>query len=87
MTTQELDDLSKMDEAQLRAVTVPVPNTIEELNDIIKAVIERDHDYRTCPYGISIAATATLFYVSRVLGVTAFQAGFADFDILRRSRC
>lgn len=73
-------------ESEMRAADVPWLKTPEELQAYIKALVERPHDYGTCVYAMSLAATAAFHYVAVVLGVTGFQASCADLDILRRTR-
>lgn len=73
-------------EAEMRAEKEPWPETLEELNEYISSLIERTHDYGTCVYAMSLAATATFHHVAKKLGVTGFQASCADLDILRRTR-
>lgn len=73
-------------EAELRDATVPTPQTQEELDAYIRSLVDRPHDYGTCVYAMSMAAVATYNYVAHKLGVTGFQAGAADMDILRRTR-
>jgi hypothetical protein len=86
MHTEELKELGQMTEEQLREFKTPWPQSIEELNDIIQALVERQHDYGTCVYAMSIAAVAAYNFVAHKLGTTGFQAGCADLDIVRRNR-
>lgn len=78
--------LSEMNEQQLRDYKVPWPETMEELSAIITQLTDRQHDYGTCVYAMSIAATAAFYHVAKKLGVTGFQASCADMDILTRTR-
>lgn len=75
-----------MTEEQMRDADVPWPKSETELMDYIKLLVEREHDYGTCVYAMSMAAVAAFHYVSHKLGVTGFQASCADMDILRRTR-
>jgi len=86
MTKTMTDELKTMTEKQLRDFDCPWPKTLEELNAIISALAEREHEYGTCVYAMSIAATAAFYYMSRRLGVTGFQAMLADMDFIRRVR-
>ncbi len=79
-------DLKTASEKELREYKVTSPKTKQELDDIIDALATRGHDYGTCVYAMSIAATATFYYMSHMLGVTGFQASCADLDILARTR-
>jgi hypothetical protein len=73
-------------EAEMRDSDAAHPKTIGELSDYIEALVKREHDYGTCVYAMSMAATAAFNYVAGQLGVTGFQASCADMDILRRTR-
>lgn len=73
-------------EKQMREEKCPTPKTIEELDAYIKSLVEQKHDYGTCVYAMSLAATAAFNHVASKLGVTGFQASCADLDILRRTR-
>jgi hypothetical protein len=74
------------DEKAMRDAEVPWPKSMDELAGYIDGLVERPHDYGTCVYAMSMAATAAFHYVSHRLGVTGFQASCADMDILRRTR-
>ena len=76
----------KMSEQEMRDTEVPRANTIAELSDYIESLVQQEHDYGTCVYAMSMAATAAFNYVARRLGVTGFQASCADMDVLRRTR-
>lgn len=73
-------------EEQMREASVPWPYTMEQLVEYTNSLVDRQHDYGTCVYAVSMAATAAFYYVSHKLGVTGFQASCADLDILRRTR-
>jgi hypothetical protein len=73
-------------EKEMREATVPTFSSAEELQKYIDGLVTQEHDYGTCVYAMSIAATATFNYVANVLGVTGFQASMADLDIIRRTR-
>lgn len=73
-------------EQELREEEAPWPKTLIELNEYIGSLTDRNHDYGTCVYAMSLAATATFNYVAGRLGTTGFQSSCADLDILRRSR-
>lgn len=78
--------IATADEAALRDTDVPWPKTEDELQAILKALKDRQHDYGTCVYAMSIAALAAFYLVSHWLGVTGFQASCADMDFIRRTR-
>ncbi len=73
-------------EEQLRDSKAPSPKTAEELSEYIASLVDMRHDYGTCVYAMSLAATAAFNYVAGALGVTGFQAGCADLDVIRRTR-
>ena len=80
------NDLTKLTEAELRDHEVQWPKTEAELMDIVRQLAERKHDYGTCVYAMSIAATAAFQFIAHKLGVTGFQASCADMDVVRRVR-
>lgn len=73
-------------EKEMREADVPWPLTEKQLLEYIKSLTDREHDYGTCVYAMSMAAVAAMYFVSQKLGVTGFQASCADMDILRRTR-
>lgn len=73
-------------EAELRDSKVPWPESEDAMVEYIRGLVDRPHDYGTCVYAMSMAATAAFQYVAKRLGVTGFQASCADMDILRRTR-
>lgn len=73
-------------EKEMREADVPWPKTAEELSAYIAGLVNRPHDYGTCVYAMSMAATASFYYAAHVVGSTGFQASCADMDILRRTR-
>jgi len=77
---------SESTEKQMREADVPTPHTVEDLASYVKALVEREHDYGTCVYAMSMAAVAAFNFAAHSLGVTGFQASCADMDVLRRTR-
>lgn len=73
-------------EASMRAETAPTPKTAKELAAYIDSLTAGEHDYGTCVYAMSLAATAAYSYVASKLGVSGMQAECADLDIIRRTR-
>ncbi len=73
-------------EEQLRNATTPTPENIDQLTSFIIMLVERQHEYGTCPYAMSIAAEATFNYIARQLGATGFQTSCGDMDFIRRTR-
>ncbi len=73
-------------EQQLRDEKNPWPKTKEELHKYIDALMDQQHDYGTCVYAMSLAATAAFNYVAGALGSSGFQSSCADMDIIRRTR-
>jgi len=72
------------DEKSMREEKPPQIDSLEALMAYIKSKVEGDHDYGTCCYAMSLAATAAFDFVAGKLGVTGFQAGCASLDVLRR---
>lgn len=83
---EAIEQAGAMTEAEMHDAKAPSPKSLTELSDYINSLVERPHDYGTCVYAMSLAATATFNYVAGKLGVTGFQASCADLDILRRTR-
>lgn len=73
-------------EQEMRESEAPSPTTAEELAEYVNYLVDMQHDYGTCVYAMSLAATAAFNHVASKLGVTGFQAGCAEMDILRRTR-
>lgn len=82
-----IPDLATMTEEQLRELNMPWPKTKEELDEMISTLVERQHDYGTAVYAMSLSAIAAYHYVANQLGVSGFQASCADLDFIRRARC
>lgn len=75
-----------MTEKEMREAEVPTFDTLDELTDYIRSLTEREHDYGTAVYAVSMAAVAAFYYIAGRLGLTGFQASCADLDIIRRTR-
>lgn len=75
-----------MTEQEMRDAEAAHPKTTADLADYINELVNQEHDYGTCVYAMSMAATAAFNLVAHRLGVTGFQASCADMDILRRTR-
>lgn len=73
-------------EQEMREYKVPFPQSLDELNEFITSLTERQHDYGSSAYAMSLAATAAFNYIGGKLGTTGFQASCADLDFLRRTR-
>ena len=71
-------------EAEMREAKTPWPKTATELDSYIDSLVDRQHDYGTCAYAMSLAAAAAFNYVAHKLGTTGFQSGFAVMDFVRR---
>lgn len=78
--------LRAMTETELRDMTVPRAETVEDLAAIVRVLTEREHTYGTCVYAMSIAAEVAFRLVASKLGVTGFQASCADMQFLSRTR-
>lgn len=75
-----------MTEKEMREADVPTFDTLDELTEYIRSLTEREHDYGTAVYAVSMAAVAAFNHVAHKLGITGFQASCADLDIIRRTR-
>lgn len=73
-------------EKELRELILPFPDTERDALRIVRAVLNREHDYGSCCYAMSIAANAMFNYAASKHGCTGFQASCADLDFLRRTR-
>lgn len=73
-------------EQEMRQADVPWPESIEELVAYIRSLTDREHDYGSVCYAMSMAAVAAFQYVAKKEGCTGFQASCADLDIIRRTR-
>lgn len=78
--------LSTMTEEELRAYEVPSLSSLEDLEALLNTLTQREQDYGSCVYSVSIAATAAFNYMAKHLGITGFQASCADLDVVRRVR-
>lgn len=73
-------------EKEMRDAKVPTFESVDDLSAYISNLILMKHDYGTCCYAMSMAATAAFNLVAKHLSVTGFQASCADLDIIRRTR-
>lgn len=80
-----MKEIAKTEE-EMRDAKAPCPKTEAELAEYIESLVDREHEYGTCVYAMSLAATAAFQYVASRLGVTGFQASCADLDVIRRTR-
>lgn len=80
------EELITATEEDLSRMEVPYLEDVGELVEYIESLTNREHDYGSCVYAMSLAAVATFNHVASKLGVTGFQASCADLDILRHTR-
>ena len=73
-------------EKEMRESDVPWFDTWEKLTVYVDRLINREHDYGTCVYAVSMASVAMFRYVAGNMGITGFQASCADMDIVKRIR-
>ena len=73
-------------ESEFRNEEVPTPHSEEQLISYIRSLVNKNHDYGTCVYAMSMAAVASFNYIAHKLGVSGFQASCADLNILSRIR-
>lgn len=62
------------------------PHSSLELDLILEALSDRQHDYGTSVYAMSISALAAFHYQAHKVGATGFQASCAEMDFISRSR-
>ena len=75
-----IEEIKTMTESELRDVKVPFFKTIEELTEFVETLAQREHDYGTCVYAMSLSAQGAFNYIAHVLGVTGFQASCAELS-------
>lgn len=73
-------------ELELRDHKPPRFENLDELKAYIADLESKEHSYGSCVYAMSLAAVAAFNYMAGALGVTGFQAGCADMDIIKRTR-
>jgi len=83
---KRIPTMKEKDFRDLPFIDSPWPTTQKELLEIIKALLNREHDYGTCVYAVAFGAQATFNYIASKLGITGFQSGCADMEVLRRVR-
>lgn len=71
---------------ELRDAKEPWPYTEKQLAEYVASLVDRQHDYNTAVYAMSLAAVAAFNYVAHKVGSSGFQASCADFDFIRRTR-
>ncbi len=76
----------KATESQMSKIELPKPQDLHELTAYIDNLIDREHNYGTCVYAMSLAAVAAYNLVAHKLKVSGFQASCADLDIIKRLR-
>ena len=81
-----MSETTRHNEQEMRDAKAPQVETTEALAEYIEGLLSGGHDYGTCVYAMSMAATAAFYLVAHKLGVTGFQASCADMDIIRRTR-
>ena len=82
----DTNTLGSLDEMGLREFEAPWPKTQKELLKVVSPLVNRKHDYGTAVHAVSIASTTMFQYMANKVGLSGFQAGCADMDILRRTR-
>lgn len=80
------NEIETATEEELREMDVIWPKRLQELNHYITKLSEKNHDYGTAVYAMSMAAVATFYYMSHVVGASGFQASCADMDFIKRIR-
>lgn len=65
---------------------VPNIDSLEDLVFYIESLENEEHDYNTSGYATAMAAVAAFNYMAGRLGLTGFQASYAELDFIRRTR-
>lgn len=73
-------------EKQMREHQVPVPRTLFQLARYLGRLLWMRHNRATAIHAVSAAAAATFLHMAYRYGLTGFEAGHADLEILRRTR-
>lgn len=73
-------------EREMREAKSLWPKTTGELIEYINSLTEREHDYGTSAFAMTLAAQAAFNYIGNALGTTGFQASCADLEFLKRTR-
>jgi len=81
-----MSKIEDMTEFEMRDSKVPTFKTKKELMNYVSKLLNRNHDYGTCVYVVSMSTIAMYNYMASKLGITGFQAGCVDLDIIRRSK-
>lgn len=79
---------TKLTEKEYKALLdqkVELVNTLDDLNALIKEIVEYNHDYGTIVYGMVGAMKAAFRVVDKSPsgGITGFQAGFLGWALFR----
>lgn len=61
-------------------------DTVEELSQYLKELIEYKHDYNTSGYAITKALLATETMIAHQLGTSGFQHGYAQISYISETR-
>jgi len=78
--------ITTMTEGELRKYECHCPSNQKELLSLVSKLLNREHDYGTCVYAVSVASVAMFDYMARKLGITGFQASCAVPDMISRIR-
>lgn len=81
-----MTDYATATEEELRDSKTPPIESMEALVEFVRTLADREHDYGTAVYAMSLAADAAFNYVAHSLGVTGFQASVAQLDWFARQR-
>jgi hypothetical protein len=75
-----------MTEKELQSYEIPEIKDIKDLTKFITSMEKEGRLYETAPYAMALASYATFMYMADKLGVTGFQASWADMQFLSRTR-
>ena len=75
-----------MTETELQNYEVPRIESIDDLKKFITTMEQNGQSYDTAPYAVALASYATFMYMAGRLGISGFQASWADMQFLKRTR-
>jgi len=75
-----------MTETELQNYEVPRIESLDDLKKFITEMEQNGQSYDTAPYAVALASYATFLYMAGRLGISGFQASWADMQFLKRTR-
>ena len=75
-----------MTETELQNYEVPRIESLDDLKKFIMEMVQNGQSYDTAPYAVALASYATFKYMALRLGISGFQASWADMQFIKRTR-